>query len=203
MTDPGWADRTYIEPLDLEGIATVLRRERPDALLPTLGGQTALNAAMELQGAGVLDELGIELIGASIHAIETAEDRELFARAMAGVRPALRALARSSTRSPRPSAAVASGHAAAAARDPPGVHARRPGRRLRRHARRAPLPRGARRRRVADRPGAARGVAARLGRVRARGDPRPPRQRDHRLLDREPRSDGRPHRRLGLRGARR
>ena len=84
MTDPGWADRTYIEPLDLDGIATVLRRERPDALLPTLGGQTALNAAMELQGAGVLDELGIELIGASIHAIETAEDRELFARAMAG-----------------------------------------------------------------------------------------------------------------------
>ena len=82
MTDPGWADRTYIEPLDVEGIAGVLRTERPDALLPTLGGQTALNAALDLQAAGILDELGIELIGASIDAIRTAEDRELFARTM-------------------------------------------------------------------------------------------------------------------------
>ncbi len=85
MTDPGWADRTYIEPLDMEGIAGVLRTERPDALLPTLGGQTALNAALELQAAGVLDELGIELIGASIEAIRTAEDRQLFAETMARV----------------------------------------------------------------------------------------------------------------------
>jgi carbamoyl-phosphate synthase large subunit len=82
MTDPGWADRTYLEPLDLEGVTGVLRRERPDALLPTLGGQTALNLAMQLSDAGVLDELGIELIGASKHAIETAEDRLLFAQAM-------------------------------------------------------------------------------------------------------------------------
>ena len=65
MTDPDWADATYLEPLDLEGVTGVLRRERPDALLPTLGGQTALNLAMELEGAGVLKELGIELIGAS------------------------------------------------------------------------------------------------------------------------------------------
>ena len=85
MTDPGWADRTYIEPLDTEGIAGVLRQERPDALLPTLGGQTALNAALDLKAAGVLDELGIELIGASIDAIRTAEDRELFAQTMARV----------------------------------------------------------------------------------------------------------------------
>src|SRR5512134_1434136 len=82
MTDPGWADRTYIEPLDLEGVTSVLRRERPDALLPTLGGQTALNMAMSLDGAGVLDELGIELIGASVEAIATAEDRERFAACM-------------------------------------------------------------------------------------------------------------------------
>ena len=82
MTDPGWADRTYLEPLDLEGVSGVLRRERPDALLPTLGGQTALNLAMQLSDAGILDELGIELIGASKHAIETAEDRLLFAQAM-------------------------------------------------------------------------------------------------------------------------
>jgi carbamoyl-phosphate synthase large subunit len=83
MTDPGWADRTYIEPLDLEGVSGVLRRERPDAVLPTLGGQTALNIAMELSASGILDELGIELIGASVDAIRTAEDREIFARTMA------------------------------------------------------------------------------------------------------------------------
>ena len=78
MTDPGFADRTYLEPLDLEGVAGVLRRERPDALLPTMGGGTALNIVRELDGAGILDELGIELIGASIDAINRAEDRELF-----------------------------------------------------------------------------------------------------------------------------
>ena len=65
MTDPGFADRTYLEPLDLDGVADVLDRERPDALLPTLGGQTALNLALELAEAGVLDELGVELIGAA------------------------------------------------------------------------------------------------------------------------------------------
>ena len=78
MTDPGFADRTYLEPLDLEGVAGVLRRERPDALLPTMGGGTALNVARELHGAGVLRELGIELIGADMDSINRAEDRELF-----------------------------------------------------------------------------------------------------------------------------
>jgi carbamoyl-phosphate synthase large subunit len=80
MTDPGFADRTYLEPLDVEGVAGVLRRERPDALLATMGGGTALNLARELHGAGILDELGIELIGADIDAIQRAEDRELFKR---------------------------------------------------------------------------------------------------------------------------
>ena len=61
MTDPGFADRTYIEPLDVQGVADVLRRERPDAILPTLGGQTALNLAIELSEAGVLEELGVEV----------------------------------------------------------------------------------------------------------------------------------------------
>src|SRR5437879_13509896 len=75
MTDPGFADRTYIEPLDAESVAEVLRLERPDALLPTMGGQTAPNLARELATAGVLDELGIELIGARLHANERAEDR--------------------------------------------------------------------------------------------------------------------------------
>ncbi len=78
MTDPGFADRTYLEPLDLEGVADVLERERPDALLPTMGGQTALNLAVELAESGVLDELGVELIGATLDAIRRAEDRELF-----------------------------------------------------------------------------------------------------------------------------
>ena len=78
MTDPGFADRTYIEPLDLEGVADVLRRERPDALLPTLGGQTALNLAIELDDAGILEELGVELLGARVDVIRRAEDRLLF-----------------------------------------------------------------------------------------------------------------------------
>jgi carbamoyl-phosphate synthase large subunit len=78
MTDPGFADRTYVEPLDLEGVAGVLRRELPDALLATLGGQTALNLALELHAEGVLDELGVELIGAGADVIRRAEDRELF-----------------------------------------------------------------------------------------------------------------------------
>jgi carbamoyl-phosphate synthase large subunit len=82
MTDPGFADRTYIEPLDLESVASVLERERPDALLPTLGGQTALNLAVGLSEAGVLDELEVELIGAPVEVITRAEDREEFRAAV-------------------------------------------------------------------------------------------------------------------------
>jgi carbamoyl-phosphate synthase large subunit len=78
MTDPGFADRTYLEPLDLEGVAGVLERERPDALLPTMGGQTALNLAVGLAEEGILDDLGVELIGAPIDVIKRAEDRDLF-----------------------------------------------------------------------------------------------------------------------------
>jgi len=78
MTDPGFADRTYLEPLDVEAVADVLGRERPDALLPTMGGQTALNIGLELAEAGVLDALGIELIGAPADVIRRAEDRERF-----------------------------------------------------------------------------------------------------------------------------
>jgi carbamoyl-phosphate synthase large subunit len=82
MTDPGFADRTYLEPLDAESVADVLRLERPDALLPTMGGQTALNLARELATSGVLDELGIELIGAKLDVIERAEDRLKFKEAV-------------------------------------------------------------------------------------------------------------------------
>ncbi len=85
MTDPGFADRTYLEPLDLAGVTDVLERERPDALLPTMGGQTALNLAVELAEAGVLERLGIELIGARLDAIKRAEDRLLFRDAVQSV----------------------------------------------------------------------------------------------------------------------
>jgi carbamoyl-phosphate synthase large subunit len=82
MTDPDFADATYIEPLRLDILTRIIQKERPDALLPTLGGQTALNLAMELVEAGVLDEYGVELIGADAEAIATAEDRERFKVAM-------------------------------------------------------------------------------------------------------------------------
>ncbi len=78
MTDPDMADATYIEPITPEVVAKILRKERPDALLPTMGGQTALNTALALVEMGVLDELGIELIGAKKEAIEKAEDRQKF-----------------------------------------------------------------------------------------------------------------------------
>ena len=82
MTDPEWADATYLEPLDLPTVAAIVERERPDALLPTLGGQTALNLAVELSEAGVLAEYGVELIGADLEAIRRAEDRQLFRETM-------------------------------------------------------------------------------------------------------------------------
>ena len=82
MTDPELADRTYIEPVTPEWVAKVIERERPDALLPTMGGQTALNVAMALQRDGTLARFGVELIGANERAIRTAEDREEFAAAM-------------------------------------------------------------------------------------------------------------------------
>ncbi|MEM9893882.1 MAG: carbamoyl-phosphate synthase large subunit [Actinomycetota bacterium] len=82
MTDPTFADATYVEPLTLEVLRSIIETERPDALLPTLGGQTALNLSMELVEAGVLDEFGVELIGADATAIATAEDRENFKDAM-------------------------------------------------------------------------------------------------------------------------
>src|SRR5438067_2828270 len=84
MTDPEFADATYVEPLELESVVRIIERERPDALLPTLGGQTALNLAVELHEAGVLDAHGVELIGASVDAIRTAEDRLLFRAAVEG-----------------------------------------------------------------------------------------------------------------------
>ena len=82
MTDPEIADRTYVEPLTLESATAIVEKERPDALLPTVGGQTGLNLSVELYEQGVLDKYGVKLIGANIDAIKVGEDRELFKAAM-------------------------------------------------------------------------------------------------------------------------
>ena len=196
MTDPGFADATYLEPLDLEGVAAVLRRERPDALLPTMGGQTALNIALELHEAGILAELGIELIGAGVDAIARAEDRQLFKDAVesCGLEMAKSTIVTDVAQAeglPTPAvvrpAFTLGGHGGGFAANPDELR-----RQVARGLAESPIH-----------PGARRGVAPRLGRVRARGRPRPCRQRRDRLLDREPRPDGRPHRRLGHGRARR
>src|SRR5438093_8285905 len=89
MTDPEFADRTYIEPMTVEVLERIIAAERPDALLPTIGGQTGLNLALDLAAAGVLDRYGVELIGARVDAIRRAEDRDLFTAPMASIGLAL------------------------------------------------------------------------------------------------------------------
>ncbi len=85
MTDPNMADATYIEPIHWEVVAKIIEKERPDAILPTMGGQTALNCALDLASRGVLEIYGVEMIGATREAIDKAEDRELFAKAMSKI----------------------------------------------------------------------------------------------------------------------
>ncbi|HET7922669.1 MAG TPA: carbamoyl-phosphate synthase large subunit, partial [Gammaproteobacteria bacterium] len=85
MTDPDTADAVYIEPIHWRAVAEIIERERPDALLPTMGGQTALNCALDLVREGVLEKYGVEMIGASREAIDMAEDRDLFRRAMSEI----------------------------------------------------------------------------------------------------------------------
>ncbi len=85
MTDPDFASRTYIEPLTKDTLHEIIRRERPDAILPTLGGQTALNLAMELNDSGILKRYQVELLGANAESIRRAEDRDLFKKAMRGI----------------------------------------------------------------------------------------------------------------------
>src|ERR1700722_5935703 len=82
MTDPGLADATYIEPITPEMVEKIIARERPDALLPTMGGQTALNTALALERSGVLARYGVEMIGARAEVIDKAEDRQKFRDAM-------------------------------------------------------------------------------------------------------------------------
>src|SRR6185436_5823551 len=83
MTDPEFADATYVEPITPEFVELVIAKERPDAILPTLGGQTALNTAVALHESGVLDKYSVELIGADIDAIRRGEDRQLFKQIVA------------------------------------------------------------------------------------------------------------------------
>src|SRR5216110_2609755 len=83
MTDPEFADATYVEPITPEVVEKIIAKERPDALLATLGGQTALNTAVALHEAGVLERYGVELIGAKIDAIQAGENRELFKKVVA------------------------------------------------------------------------------------------------------------------------
>jgi carbamoyl-phosphate synthase large subunit len=85
MTDPEFADATYVEPLDVETLSRIIEKERPQALLPTLGGQTGLNLAVALHEAGTLDAFGVQMIGANVEAIRTAEDRQRFKTAMTEV----------------------------------------------------------------------------------------------------------------------
>ena len=85
MTDPGMADATYIEPIEWQTVEKIIAKEKPDAILPTMGGQTALNCALDLDKHGVLDKYNVELIGARKHAIDKAEDRELFDKAMEAI----------------------------------------------------------------------------------------------------------------------
>ena len=196
MTDPEFAHRTYVEPLTA-GVrrggdrAGAPRRpaadaRRPDCAEPRHG----------LHDDGVLERFGVELIGADYDAIRRAEDREVFRETMeeAGLRVPWSLIVAASG---RPSAALADGEIDASRHRPPGLHARRRGRRSGRTETelRAGRLRGPRRQ--PDQPGPGRGVGDRLGRVRARADARPQRQRRRHLLDRERRPDGRPHRRLG------
>ena len=168
MTDPGFADRTYLEPLDLEGVAGVLDRERPDALLPTMGGQTALNLAVELARGGHPRR--------PRRRADRRADRRDPARRGSRALPRDRARggparARSRRSSRRPTSFPTISRCPVILR--PGVHARRPRRRHRAHAGGARAAARARARREPGRPGARRGVAPRLGRVRARADARP------------------------------
>ena len=82
MTDPAMADATYIEPIKWQSVAKIIEKERPDAVLPTMGGQTALNCALDLERHGVLEKFGVEMIGANADTIDKAEDRSRFDKAM-------------------------------------------------------------------------------------------------------------------------
>ena len=199
MTDPEFADATYVEPITVETLEKVIAIQRPDAVLPTMGGQTALNAAVALHDQGVLRKYNVELIGANIDAIRAGEDRERFKEIVTGLGAEVPAsqicrdldeclATAASLKYPvviRPSFTLGGlGLRHRQERSRPAAHRRgRPGRQ--------PHPRGP-----------ARAEHSRLEGVRARANARPAGQRGRGVLDRERRPDGRAHRRLGHRGSR-
>ena len=148
MTDPEMADAIYIEPINWRTVARIIEKERPDALLPTMGGQTALNTALDLVREGVLEKYGVELIGASRAAIDMAEDRELFRNAMREI--GLDTPQSQIARSLEEALAVAGEHRLPDG-DPPVLHPRRHRRRHRLQPRGVRRHRGARPRCLADR----------------------------------------------------
>ena len=198
MTDPEFADATYIEPITPEFVEKVIAKERPDALLATLGGQTALNAAIAIDKAGVLKKYDVELIGASIEAIEKGENRESFKAVVATLPPEWGAESANSVICHTMDECLAGvpelGGYPVVVR--PSFTMGGSGSRPRVQRGRPPPHRRLRPRAEPHHRGAPRGVDPRLEGVRARGHARHRRQRGDRLLDREPRPDGRPHRRL-------
>ena len=192
MTDVEVADKVYIEPINVEFATRVIERERPDGLLPTLGGQTGLNLAVELANAGVLEKYNVELLGTPLDSIMHAEDRELFRSLMRDIgepvpeswivqtREELRADHRLQP--------------AVAADRPARVYSRRDRRRRRARPRRAYGDRLARAQALAQEPGYDRAEPAGLERDRVRSDARRQRHLHHHLLDGKLRPDGRAHR---------
>ena len=198
MTDPEMADVTYIEPITWKAVERIIDKERPDAILPTMGGQTALNCALDLHRNGVLDKYKVELIGASPEAIDKAEDRSKFKEAMTkiGLGSARSGIAHSMDE--------ALGRAARTGlpdHHPSVLHDGRHGRRHRLQRRRIRSDLQARPGSLADQRTADRRIADRLERVRDGSGARQGGQLHHRLLDRKPGSDGRAHRRLDHRRA--
>jgi len=192
MTDPDMADATYIEPVTWQMVEKVIALERPDALLPTMGGQTALNCALDLARHGVLEKYGVEMIGARKEAIDKAEDREKFKAAMSriGLDSARSAIAHSLEEALQVQAAVGF----------PAII--RPSFTLGAPAAASPTTARSSSRcaSAASRPlhqgGADRGIGDRLERVRDGSGARPQGQLHHHLLDREPRPNGSAHRGL-------
>ena len=168
MTDPDLADATYIEPITPEIVAKIIESERPDALLPTMGGQTALNTALDLDKLGVLAKFGVEMIGAKAPAIAMAEDRQLFREAMTriGLATPKSVLAHN-----RAEAMAALEHVGLPAIVRPSFTLGGTGRRRRLQPRGVRRDRRARPRCLADAPGAGRGERARLEGVRDGGGP--------------------------------
>jgi hypothetical protein len=197
MTDPATADVTYIEPITWQTVEKIIARERPDAILPTMGGQTALNCALDLWHHGVLDKYKVELIGATPEAIDKAEDRLKFKDAMTkiGLGSARSGIAHSMEEAWGVQKVVGFPTVIRPSFTLGGTGRRHclQRRRVRDHLQARPGS-------VADQRAADRRIAARLERVRDGSGARQGGQLHHHLLDREPGPDGRAHRRLDHRG---